>query len=180
MTNDEVTNDETSFRLLFESSYGPLVAYARRRTADWAEADDVVSEVFTTAWRRRAQRDLDAPALPWLYGIALNVIRNQRRSAGRRLRLVEELGAQPNLAPTADPADDSAGDLRAALAELSFDDQEVLRLVAWEGLTHDEVGTILDCSTNAVGIRVHRARQRLQHVLNRETQNPPNPQEGTK
>jgi RNA polymerase sigma-70 factor (ECF subfamily) len=57
--------------------------------------------------------------------------------------------------------------LRAALQRLSFDDQEVLRLVAWEGLSHAEVAQVLQCSTNAVGIRVHRARQRLEIELDR-------------
>ncbi|MGB5755755.1 MAG: sigma factor, partial [Acidimicrobiales bacterium] len=48
---------EASFRLLFTSTYPDLVAYARRRSFDHAEADDIVAEVYTVAWRRRADRD---------------------------------------------------------------------------------------------------------------------------
>lgn len=160
-----VHNDDDWFRWLFDDNYQKLIAYARRRTNDWSDADDVVSEVFATAWRRRDDRDTTAPALPWLYGIAANTIRNQRRASGRRLRLVDHLQAQPPKRGSADPAERSGSDLVAALSELSFDDQEVLRLVAWEGLTHVEVGQVLGCSTNAVGIRIHRARQRLQAHL---------------
>ncbi len=158
-------DDETWFRQLFAEAYGPLVAYTRRRTSDWSEADDIVSEVFTIAWRRRDERRTDRPSLPWLYGIAANVARNHWRSSGRRLRLVDHLEAQPRSQETQDPAEQSASSLRHALGQLSFDDQEVLRLVAWEGLGHAEVAEVLDCSTNAVGIRVHRARQRLQQQL---------------
>ena len=164
--NDDGT-DEAAFRELFSATYSQLVAYARRRLFDTTDADDVVSEVYATAWRRRASRDADAPALPWLYGIAANVLRNQWRADGRRLQLVERLEAQPAQEPAAvtDPAESQQEDLRTALKRLSFDDQEVLRLVAWEGLSHAEVGQVLGCSTNAVGIRLHRARQRLESSL---------------
>jgi RNA polymerase sigma-70 factor (ECF subfamily) len=154
--------DEAQFRQLFSDSYTPLLAYARRRVAASSEADDVVSEVFATAWRRRDELDPTQPALPWLYGIAGNVVRNQWRSTSRRLRLVDKLEAQPE---PSSARTDSAHELRSALEQLSFDDQELLRLVAWEGLSHAEVGSIFDCSANAVGIRMYRARQHLADIL---------------
>ncbi len=159
-----------AFRAAFEATYPDLVAYARRRTDNWSDADDVVSEVYTIAWRRWADRDPEAATLPWLYGIAANVVRNSWRSTGRRLRLVDRLATQPDRSGSGngdagDPAERDAVGLREALGHLSFDDQEVLRLVAWEGLSHAEVGAVLGCSTNAVGVRVHRARQRLQRQL---------------
>jgi RNA polymerase sigma-70 factor, ECF subfamily len=153
------------FRQVFEVSYQPLVAYARRRVASWSDADDLVGEVYATAWRRRDEFDPTVSPLPWLYGIAGNVVRNQRRSNQRQLKLVDHLGAQPEGPTSADPAERPGTDLRVALAQLSFDDQEVLRLIAWEGLSHSEAGEALGCSTNAVGIRIHRARQRLDQQL---------------
>lgn len=160
-------DEESRFRAVFTDTYRPLVAYARRRTSDWSEADDIVAEAYSVAWRRRTELPAENP-LPWLYAVAANVLRNHRRSTGRRLRLVDKIEAQPAPAPAADPADLDGAQLRSALASLSDDDQEVLRLVAWEGLSHAEVGVVLDCSTNAVGIRIHRARQRLLTALEEE------------
>ena len=160
-------DEESRFRSVFDETYRPLVAYARRRTTDWSEADDIVAEAFSVAWRRRAELPADNP-LPWLYAVAANVLRNHRRATSRRLRLVDKIEAQPNPAPAPDPADLEGTSMRRALASLSDDDQEVLRLVAWEGLSHAEVGVVLDCSTNAVGIRIHRARQRLLTALDEE------------
>ncbi|MGI9599115.1 MAG: RNA polymerase sigma factor [Acidimicrobiales bacterium] len=179
--NDSASRDEAeaSFRRLFTSTYMPLLAYARRRSFDHAEADDVVAEVYATAWRRRDDLRPDTAPLPWLYGIAANVLRNNRRAGSRRLRLVQRLESEPQ-SPTSVPtdgdpggpdADGSGAHLREALSRLSFDDQEVLRLVAWEGLSHAETGQALGCSTNAVGIRIHRARQRLQAELTDSTEN---------
>jgi RNA polymerase sigma-70 factor (ECF subfamily) len=147
-----------------------VTAYARRRTANWTEADDVVSDTFATAWRRRGELDPGRPALPWLYGIAANVIRNQARSHHRRLRLVTKLEQSEPLPLGPDPAEQPGAEVRAALTRLSDDDQEVLRLAAWEGLSHAEIGQALGCTTNAVGIRLHRARQRLQTELTLTTE----------
>jgi RNA polymerase sigma-70 factor (ECF subfamily) len=158
---------DDAFRRLFEVSYRPLLAYARRRVTSPSDADDLVAEVFAVAWRRRDEIPTSRPPLPWLYAVAGNVLRNQRRSDHRRLRLVGHLQTQrpPADAGAADPADQYGDELRAALSSLPFDDQEVLRLVAWEGLSHAEVGQVLGCTANAVGIRVHRARQRLADQL---------------
>ena len=169
--------DEQRFRHLFATTYRPLTAYARRRLGDPGHADDVVAEVYTTAWRRRHDLDPDAPPLPWLYGIAANLVRNHRRSQGRQLRLIDKLGAQPDAGSAADlpgPADDPRSvEVRRALATLSDDDQEVLRLTVWEGLTQAEVGSVLGCTANAVALRLRRARQRLADALTAADSTPP-------
>jgi RNA polymerase sigma-70 factor (ECF subfamily) len=161
---------DVEFRAAFSATYPELVRYARRRVAA-AEVDDVVSEVFLTAWRRWALRpDPDHP-LPWLYGIAANVIRNRVRGQRRRLRLVERLARSsgPGSVPGPEPADTSVVD---AMDVLSFDDREVLRLTAWERLTHAEIAQVLGCSVNAVAIRSHRAKRRLAAELVRRQESP--------
>jgi len=49
----------------------------------------------------------------------------------------------------------------AAASRLSEADREVLRLAAWEELSHTEIAMILDCSVSAVDQRLHRAKKRL-------------------
>ena len=110
-------DEESRFRSVFDETYRPLVAYARRRTTDWSEADDIVAEAFSVAWRRRAELPADNP-LPWLYAVAANVLRNHRRATSRRLRLVDKIEAQPNPAPAPDPADLDGTSMRRALASL--------------------------------------------------------------
>lgn len=162
----QATEQAAAFAELFRQTYPSIVAYARRRVAA-DQVDDVVSDVFATAWRRRGDLDPTVEPLPWLYGVAANAVRNQRRSDGRHLRLVERIETEPVPDHGPDPAERPGAELRAAIDRLSFDDQEVLRLVAWEGLGHAQVGQVLGCSTNAVGIRIHRARQRLEVELDR-------------
>ena len=59
--------------------------------------------------------------------------------------------------------------LLAAIRELRPADREALLLVHWEQLTYAEAAETLGCSVNAVGIRVHRAKERLRQLLGSES-----------
>lgn len=64
------------------------------------------------------------------------------------------------------PEEDPRADcLRAALARLSATDAEVLRLWAWEELAPPEIATVLDITTNAATIRLHRAKKKLRQEM---------------
>ena len=158
--------ETAAFRGVFTSTFPELVRYTRRRVAA-ADVDDVVSEVYLVAWRRWDGRPEHDRPLPWLYGIAANVVRNRTRADRRRVRLTERVARHTPPQSVAGPelVDSPLAD---ALAELSFDDQELLRLLAWERLSHAEIATALGCSVNAVGIRAHRAKQRLAERLHDE------------
>lgn len=147
----------------FEDHRGALLAFVRRRI-DADLADDVISETFAIAWRKRDE--LPAEPLPWLYAIARNSISNQLRSAQRRARLLDRLSAeQPP--QSSDPAADLDWRLRMAAAfdALGEGEREVLMLVAWEGLGHSEGARVLGCSTPAFRVRLHRARRKLERGI---------------
>lgn len=153
-----------AFHALFETHHRAVLGYALRRTRVEADAEDVVAETFAVAWRR-FEAIPDEP-LPWLYGVARRVLANQRRGAARRARLLERAAAflpRSISSPQREPAID-------ALERLSPDDQELLRLVAWEELTHAEVAVVLATTPNAVAIRLHRARKRFAQALNEITE----------
>lgn len=151
------------FEGLFEAHFDALLAYARRRTPGLPDAEDVVAETFTVVWRRiDAVPPLDDERRPWLYGIARRALANHRRSGTRRDRLGDRLRERfraPN--PFGPPGAASLATAVDALDRLPERDREILRLVAWEGLTHAEVAIALGITPNAAAIRVHRARQRL-------------------
>jgi RNA polymerase sigma-70 factor (ECF subfamily) len=155
------------FRALFQEAYGPIRRWAQHRGIAGADADDLVAEVFTIAWRRFDDIPADA-AIPWLYGVAKNVARNHRRSARRRaaLQLVTPVAA-PVPAPD-EPFDARA--LRAALDAVSHDDREILRLIAWDGLSPAELAVALGCSSTAARVRLHRARKRFAAAVTRAEQ----------
>jgi RNA polymerase sigma-70 factor (ECF subfamily) len=151
------------FEQLFEAHHRALLAYAARRLPSLTDAEDVVADVFLVAWRRLGDVPAGDAALPWLYGVARRTISNQRRSTNRRTNLqarLEQTAERPMAVPTPD-----AGPALDALARLKTDDQELLRLVAWEELSHAEIAEVLGISVNAVAIRLHRARGRFEQAL---------------
>jgi RNA polymerase sigma-70 factor (ECF subfamily) len=151
---------EREFDALFEAHYTELRRYVLRRVDDRAGAEDVLAETFATAWRRRDQKP--EPALPWLFGICHKVIANHRRSAKRRARLLTRLaGTRIDLGR--DPAEIHAerNEIAHAFTQLGDSQREVLRLVAWEGLSAADAAMALGCSPAAFRVRLHRARSEL-------------------
>ncbi len=152
------------FDRLYERHHRAVLAYCVRRTAR-ADADDATAEVFTVAWRRRADVPAGDRELPWLYGVARRVLSHQRRSAGRFRRLTEKVTAlQPPPPPYPDAVVVERQEyvrVREAVAALPGNDREVLLLSAWEGLSHKEIAEVLGCSHAAVDKRLVRAKQRL-------------------
>ena len=150
---------------LFEAHERRVLAYALRRTATEADAEDIAAETFVVAWRRR--REVPDDALPWLLGVARRLLANQRRGQGRRAGLFARLVQQRSEVAAVSVGDE--GPAIRALVRLSPSDQELLRLVAWEELDHRSIGLALGISENAVAIRLHRARQRFRDELLKES-----------
>jgi RNA polymerase sigma-70 factor, ECF subfamily len=150
------------FEQLFRDHYSRVLSYAKRRMPSSA-ADDVVAETFLIAWRRLESIPRDE--LPWLLGVARRVRANQRRLDETRERVANRFAAEPVPNQVRDVALDP--ELELALSQLGERDQELLRLIAWEGLTPAEAARVLGWSAVGTRVRLHRARGRLQSLLAR-------------
>ena len=75
--------DGDAFGTLFERHANAVYNYCFRRVGYWSTAEDLLSIVFLEAWRRRKQDLPPDKVLPWLYGIATNVVRKQETSGTR-------------------------------------------------------------------------------------------------
>jgi RNA polymerase sigma-70 factor, ECF subfamily len=149
------------FEQLFRDNYERVLSYAKRRLPP-SIADDVVAETFLIAWKRLDSIPRDE--LPWLLGVARRVHANQRRRDETRERAANRFAAEP-AAPN--EVRDAALDpeLSQAFTQLDERDQELLRLIAWEGLAPAEAGRVLGWSPVRARVRLHRARARLQSLL---------------
>jgi RNA polymerase sigma-70 factor (ECF subfamily) len=146
------------FEQIYEEHRGAVRAYVRRRAPE-SVVEDVVSETFLVCWRK-LDRVPDEP-LPWLYAVARKTLANQRR----RLAREDRLGATARATAVVEP--EPVGDtvLAGAFAALSQRDREVLRLIAWEGLSLGQAAVVLGCSAVACRVRYHRAKTRLARRL---------------
>ena len=149
------------FSLIFEASYGRLYAYAARRVGREA-ADDIAAETLLVAWRRRDV--LPDEPLPWLYGIACNLVARQHGVAARGLVTRDRLELERPVAAQEEAEDEA---LAAAWGTLGSRDREVLALIAWEELSVREAARSMGCSAPVFSVRLHRARRRLGAALDR-------------
>jgi len=130
---------EARFERLYAEHGRAVLAYAVRRASDAQDAADVVAETFLVAWRRLEEMPSAEATRPWLYGVARHVLANQQRSERRRLRLAERLRRElPVALQGVAPLPPETGAVRAAVAQLGPEDQEILLRTALQELPEPE------------------------------------------
>jgi RNA polymerase sigma-70 factor, ECF subfamily len=157
---------EQRLRRMYDESYPRLLGYTLGYL-DRASAEEIVSEAFLVAWRRID--DVPARELPWLLGVARNLVRERYRADQRLRDLCADLSTQARsdrdaVGDIAEDVTDRAAALRA-LTQLTDADRELLTLLAWHGLTNREAAEVLGCHTATLLVRVHRARRRLRAAM---------------
>lgn len=166
----------TDFGPIFDQHYDRIWAFLYHRGGRDC-ADELAGEVFATALAKRDRYDPSRGEVSaWLHGIAANQarawLRRRRRGqrAATRLASISTVEAQLGANEALDRVDarlSSANDARivlAALRRLPDDDQEVLVLFVWQGLTYEEIASALGVAVGTVRSRLSRSRARLREL----------------
>ncbi|MFJ2505163.1 RNA polymerase sigma factor [Microbacterium sp. NPDC087592] len=157
------------FSEIFERHVRPVGGYIRRRVGAHA-VDDVLSETFLVAFRRRSSFDLGTEsARPWLLGIATRVVKSHRAAEARQWRAFEASASAEEVAvETPQVASESRIDADAALralapriAALAAKDRDTLLLHAWGDLTYEQIAAALGVPVGTVRSRLNRVRRKL-------------------
>lgn len=165
------SSNASAFRALYDRHVQAIHKFAVRQVGfDSDAALDITAEVFARAWlgRDKYQSSHYDTALPWLYGITHNVIRESVRrerladQAVRRLAL--DLGTQPETTiPDPHWVDGLDAALVSALEELPTSQLDVLIRRVIHDQSYEQIAAGLGASTGSVRVRVHRALQRLRN-----------------
>jgi RNA polymerase sigma-70 factor, ECF subfamily len=174
-TTESVTelSEATAFGRLFDRHAQAVYTFCARRTADLALAEDLTSVTFLEAWRHRHRAPLtqDDNALPWLLGVANNVVRNARRGQRRYRTALKALPAPPHVRAAEEQAvarlvtETTLRGALDAISTLSAGEQDVVMLVLWSELSYEEAATALGIPIGTVQSRLSRARSKLQVTL---------------
>jgi RNA polymerase sigma-70 factor, ECF subfamily len=159
-----------AFGMLFERHSALIYNYCYRRLGNWAATQELVSTVFLEAWRRRDKELPPDKVLPWLYGIATNVLRNQRRSKRRyaaALRRLPAIEAEPDIADAAGERIDYRRQTLEAiglLRALPKGQQDVFFLCVGMELSYEDAAFALQIPIGTVRSRLSGARARLREL----------------
>lgn len=130
------------FTVIFDRHYRSVYGYLSRRVGQ-AIADDLAAETFIRAFERRSSYDPTVErALPWLLGIAVNLLAHHHRSEGRQLRAFAAAGnleASRSVGAAETTVAATSEKLVAALEQLDDYDREALLLYAWGELKYTEI-----------------------------------------
>jgi RNA polymerase sigma-70 factor (ECF subfamily) len=164
-------HEPEAFSALFTRHAATIQRYVTRRLGPDV-ADDVVADTFLLAFRQRdSYNPARADALPWLYGIATNLIGRHRRDEVRLYRALARTGADGVTAPFTDQVDSAvtasmaSRRIAAALAKLPAAYRDPLLLFVWGDLSYEETAIALGVPKGTVRSRISRARARLRRTL---------------
>lgn len=174
--------DPAPFGTLFDRHFAAIYRFCERRVGpDMAE--DAAGETFRRAFEARHTYDLShSNSRPWLYRIALNVMRDALRARAAEDRAYARMTALAGSRSTiGDDEVSGRAEARSDLAALArllleepADDVEALFLTVWDGLSYLDVATVLGVPVGTVRSRLSRLRRRLEAGLETASNAPPN------
>lgn len=153
------------FEPIFERHFTSVYRYLRRRVGE-ASAEELAAETFLQAFasRERFHPHASRTALPWLFGIATNLMLERARSRERQdrayARAAAELPSENEAERESEKliATEDARRIAGALSLLPEAQREVLLLHAWGELNSEEIGEALAIPAATARSRLSRAR----------------------
>ncbi|MGA8987565.1 RNA polymerase sigma factor [Aeromicrobium sp.] len=158
--------DETAAaRAALRATSSDLLTYLVRRVPSPEDAADLLGETMLTAWRKIESMPEDPERQRmWLFVIAANLLRNDRRRSRRRLELTDRLRSVLCTTPTP-PDDQETHAVRDAVLRLPAQHRELVMLVHWDGFSIAEAAELLSLNTSTARSRYAAARASLREVL---------------
>lgn len=161
------------FRQLVDAHQKRLYRFILKNVGNATDAEDLAQQAFAEAVRSFVTFRGESELSTWLYGIAMNLVRNfMSRSPQRIYRFETDEGLADTALDNKSPSDQVESDqvlsrLQAELEELPAEMRDVLVLVAIEDLSYEEAAAMLSIPIGTVRSRVARARAALRTRLGR-------------
>jgi RNA polymerase sigma factor (sigma-70 family) len=162
------TGDVSRLALLFERHHRALFNFFLRLTSERQASEDLVQDVFLRILKYHATYRPGSQFRAWMYQLARHAYLDRRKPGSQEVPLDALAVDPPSRAPAASDVlqqDQQAALVRRALARLPEDKREVLVLSRYQGLSYEQVGTLLGIEVGAVKVRVYRAVRALKTIL---------------
>ncbi len=161
-------SEPEAFGELFKRHSRSVYAFCARRTGNLDLAEDLTSVVFMEAFRRRRTLKLsNTSALPWLFGVANNVVRNADRSLRRYRSALDRIPVPANGMSSEEDAmerlraQEALASALEAMSALRQGEQDVVLLVLWSEFSYVDAATALGIPVGTVRSRLASARAKF-------------------
>jgi RNA polymerase sigma-70 factor, ECF subfamily len=163
-----LAGSQSAFEQIVARYQRPVISLIARMTGDRAQAEDLAQETFVKAFRSLAAFDTTRRLSSWLFRIAHNTAIDAMRRSHPQPASIDAAGPDEPATPVGpDPVErqELGRALKAALAELRPDQRAAIVLRYENGLSFDEIGTVLGIPEVTARSHVHRARKELARLL---------------
>jgi RNA polymerase sigma-70 factor (ECF subfamily) len=161
--------DDLALNEIMERWKRPLISYLYRWIGHEHEAADLAQETFVRIYEKRLVYRPEGKFSSWLWTIATNLGRNQKRWHARHPQVsLEDAPDFPAGAATPDQSSmkaELARRLQAGVQELPSDLRTAFLLFEYEEQSYEDIAAITGCSRKAVETRLYRARHLLREKL---------------
>jgi RNA polymerase sigma-70 factor (ECF subfamily) len=159
------SGDANAYHQLYQRHSRAVLGYLRRRVRDEEQAADLFQETWLNVHRGARTFKPNQRFRPWLFGIAVNTVRDSYRKQGRRIQTTEMV-MEPGMPPRSDHPVRMT--IEAAIDSLPEHLKQAFLLGAVQGFNHREVAAQLDISPDNARARISRARGHLRKMLKPE------------
>ena len=163
--------DKNAFEELVRRHQELVFSLAYKLTGNRELANDVAQEAFIRAWKAIQKFRGDSTFSTWIYRITVNTAWTLRKKAKKHYSLnIEDTQEPVVIDEKKDPEflainSDLSSVLKKALEQIPIEQRIIVELKNIEGRSHKEIAEYLDISVTAAKVRLHRAHQKLRHIL---------------
>ena len=167
LINTVLNGDPQAFDLVVHRYGDRMYRFILKYIADRATAEDLTQETFISAFQTLDRFNFQAKFSTWLFGIALNKIRNYyNRAPEARYRFVSDEWLQNFTSQGCSPPDaverkNTIQAVQRMIDQLPDDMREILILAAMEGCSYEEIARIVDMPVGTVKSKLFRAREQI-------------------
>ena len=172
-----LNGDQEAYAILVDKYKGPIYNLVYRMTGEHQDTDDLAQEIFVRTFASLKKYDINRIFFPWLYSIALNVLRNyQKKRKPKRYEVATADFPDQKIAETHNPEDfvqrrDQSRQLAAILQKLPETQRQAVVLRYYQDLAFTDIAKILDISLSTAKMRVYRGLEKLADMLKSEEDN---------
>lgn len=142
-----------------------VIGFTARLVNDRREAEEVAQDAFVKAYQSLSSFRGEAPLLTWLLRIAYREAMNHLRRRRPRMVDIGDLPIADEEADLSTGIEERIQLLEEAVSLLPPDDQLLLHLYYYDDRPLRDIAYIMDAEPNALGVRLHRIRKRLQIMI---------------
>ena len=162
----------TSFSLLYHRHAAALYQYGTKLTACPEEVEDSIHDLFVELWERKGHLRIPSSVVFYLFKALKHKILQIRRKDAQVKRLPTEAlsaSAQVEVLNEDEGYQEMRRTLARAIEKLSPRQQEVVFLIFYEGMSHQEIAQIMNISYQGVSNLVYRTMKTLRRQVSPTT-----------